>query len=143
MYTVNGIKVYRKVVWNKRNINPWLTRWLEERTHSNLQKLELLVAEPFTRWKLVGITDTQLTLAPSSERSLFYYIRPSLEYLFGEELIGVCKKVGEDDLILDFKSPSTLFKKLTKEDLEEAEKRSWHPGEKWSKKEHQGIRKIF
>lgn len=142
MISIDGHKIYRKVVHNKRNLDPRLTEYLEETLKSKIGKLQLLAcADKFWRWELTGLEDRQLANAPTSQRSTFFYLKPVLVQLWPDTLVRVCKRTGKKDLILDFVDGNSLFRKFTREEIAEADSHRylWEVpcmGEKYSKSEH-------
>lgn len=137
MISVNGHKVYRKVVHNKRNLDPRLTEYLEDVLRGEIHKVKLLiVSDDFWRWELEGLGDRQLAKSPTNQRSTFFYLKPVLSHLWPDSLLRVCKKAGCNDLILDFKKGNDLFKRFTKEEIAEADAYRWvwesgQPGPKY------------
>lgn len=126
-YTIE--EVSKRRIQNYRNLDRHLVQYLERLTKGTLTGLELLTVQDegrftdFWRWKLVGIKDAQLKVTPMHERSLFFYLKPVLTKLWQpeEELLRVCTQVGCSDLILDFRHGRDIFKRLTKEEMEEAD----------------------
>lgn len=141
MNTVTAHKVYRKVVHNKRNLDPRLVSYLEDTLVGSLTKVKLLVDSPgFYRWELCGLEDRQLVDAPLKERSTFYYLKPVLVQLWPDSLTRICKKVGKKDLILDFTLGSHLFRKFTEDELAEADRHRFiweanRKGDLWNRSE--------
>lgn len=105
-------KDYVKKVWNKRNICPSLTSFLEKASGSKIEKLRLEAQQGnLYRWSLPGIRDISWTSWASREaNTLFKALRWPLYEVFGEDLIAVASEEGTLNILV--KGEETLFRKV-------------------------------
>lgn len=105
-------KDYVKVVWNKRNICPSLTTFLEKVSNSKIEKLRLEAQQGNAyRWSLEGIKDVSWKSWASREaNTLFKALRWPLYEAFGDDLIAVASENGTLNILL--KGEESLFRKV-------------------------------
>ena len=108
--------VRNKQIYNIKFLDKGFKKFLEQKSGHPLTKLRLIVETPsFTRWMLEGIQDKNY--GNYKEGSLFQKMRKELGNLFQGDLLRVCKKVDNVNLILDFRKKEDIFRRFKDSDF--------------------------